>query len=157
MNLLYLIKVGIELSPFLINKIDIKESIDFSKLKIPEEYKNQPFQIEIIILDEEGCGINYMREESYNFKLIKSKHKWKMFLKTEFSKGDPMVEVEATKTVAEAYAPMNCKIIEVNSSLDVEPEIINNDPVGDGWMVKAEILEMDDSGMSYQEYESFIS
>lgn len=71
MNLLYLIKVGIELSPFLINKIDIKESIDFSKLKIPEEYKNQPFQIEIIILDEEGCGINYMREESYNFKLIK--------------------------------------------------------------------------------------
>ena len=75
----------------------------------------------------------------------------------EFAKGDPMVEVEATKTVAEAYAPMNCKIIEVNSTLDVEPEIINNDPVGDGWMVKAEILELDDTGMSYPEYESFIS
>ena len=72
----------------------------------------------------------------------------------EFSKGDPMVEVEATKTVAEAYAPMNCKIIEVNSSLDVEPEIINNDPVGDGWMVKAEILELDDTGMSYTDRRS---
>ena len=75
----------------------------------------------------------------------------------EFSKGDPIVEVEATKTVAEAYAPMDCVITEVNSNLETEPELINNDPVGDGWMVKAEIKEMDDSGMSYQEYESFIS
>ena len=66
-------------------------------------------------------------------------------------------EVEATKTVAEAYAPMDCVITEVNSNLETEPELINNDPVGDGWMVKAEIKEMDDSGMSYQEYESFIS
>ena len=75
----------------------------------------------------------------------------------EFSKGDAIVEVEATKTVAEAYAPMDCVITEVNSNLETEPELINNDPVGDGWMVKAEIKEMDDSGMSYQEYESFIS
>ena len=75
----------------------------------------------------------------------------------EFSKGDAIVEVEATKTVAEAYAPMDCVITEVNSNLETEPELNNNDPVGDGWMVKAEIKEMDDSGMSYQEYESFIS
>ena len=75
----------------------------------------------------------------------------------EFSKGDAIVEVEATKTVAEAYAPMDCVITEVNSNLETEPELINNDPVGEGWMVKAEIKEMDDSGMSYQEYESFIS
>ena len=52
---------------------------------------------------------------------------------------------------------MNCVIKEVNSKLEAEPELINNDPVGDGWMVKAEIKEMDDSGMTYQEYESFIS
>jgi len=75
----------------------------------------------------------------------------------EFSKGDAIVEVEATKTVAEAYAPMDCVITEVNLNLETEPEFINNDPVGDGWMVKAEIKVMDDSGMSYQEYESFIS
>ena len=75
----------------------------------------------------------------------------------EFNKGDAIVEVEATKTVAEAYAPMNCVITEVNSTLETEPELINNDPVGEGWMVKAEIKEMDDSGMSYQQYESFIS
>ena len=75
----------------------------------------------------------------------------------QFNKGDAIVEVEATKTVAEAYAPMNCVITEVNSNLEAEPELINNDPVGDGWMVKAQIKEMDDSGMTYQEYESFIS
>jgi glycine cleavage system H protein len=70
----------------------------------------------------------------------------------EFGKGDAIVEVEATKTVA-----MSCVITEVNSNLETEPELINNDPVGDGWMVKAEIKEMDDSGMTYQQYESFIS
>ena len=75
----------------------------------------------------------------------------------EFNKGDAIVEVEATKTVAEAYAPMNCVITEVNSNLEAKPELSNNDPVGDGWMVKAEIKEMDDSGMTYQQYESFIS
>ena len=52
---------------------------------------------------------------------------------------------------------MNCVITEVNSTLETEPELINNDPVGEGWMIKAEIKEMDDSGMSYKQYESFIS
>ena len=37
----------------------------------------------------------------------------------EFSKGDAIVEVEATKTVAEAYAPMDCVITEVNSNLEI--------------------------------------
>ncbi len=75
----------------------------------------------------------------------------------EFCKGDSLVEVEATKTVAEAYAPMDCVITEVNTSLDSEPETINTDPCGEGWMVKAEVKALDDSGMLYQEYESFIS
>ena len=74
-----------------------------------------------------------------------------------FSKGDGMVEVEATKTVAEVYAPMDIKITEVNSKLDSEPELINVDPCGEGWIVKGNINEVDDIGMSYQEYESFIS
>ena len=75
----------------------------------------------------------------------------------EFSKGDSMVEVEATKTVAEAYAPMDCVITEVNARLESEPEVINTDPCGDGWMDKAEVKNLDDTGMLYQEYETFIS
>ena len=74
-----------------------------------------------------------------------------------FEKGAPVVEVEATKTVAEAYAPMDCTITEVNSQLETEPETINNDPCGDGWMFKAKVNAVDDSGMSYQEYETFVS
>ena len=75
----------------------------------------------------------------------------------EFKKGESLVEVEATKTVAEAYAPMDCVVTEVNSNLDTKPELINNDPVVSGWMIKAEIINLDDSGMTYLEYESFIS
>ena len=75
----------------------------------------------------------------------------------EFNKGDAIVEVEATKTVADAYAPMDCTITDVNSQLESEPETINNDPCGDGWMFKAKVNTVDDSGMSYQEYETFVS
>ena len=56
-----------------------------------------------------------------------------------FSKGDGMVEIEATKTVAEVYAPMDIKITEVNSKLDSEPELINSDPCGEGWIIKGTI------------------
>ena len=75
----------------------------------------------------------------------------------EFSKGDAIVEVEATKTVAEVYAPMDITITEVNNKLDTEPELINTDPCGEGWIVKGTINQIEDIGMSYQEYESFIS
>tara|TARA_B100000497_G_C7656842_1_gene395397 strand:- start:365 stop:727 length:363 start_codon:yes stop_codon:yes gene_type:complete len=75
----------------------------------------------------------------------------------EFTKGDSLVEVEATKTVAEAYAPMDCVVVETNAKLESEPEIINSDPCGDGWMVKAKVINLDDSGMLYHEYEDFIS
>ena len=68
-----------------------------------------------------------------------------------------MVEIEATKTVAEVYAPMDLTITEVNNKLDSEPELINGDPCGEGWIVKGSIKDIDDIGMSYQEYESFIS
>ena len=75
----------------------------------------------------------------------------------EFTKGSPVVEIEATKTVAEVYAPMDITITEVNNKLDSEPELINGDPCGEGWIVKGSIKDIDDIGMSYQEYESFIS
>jgi glycine cleavage system H protein len=74
-----------------------------------------------------------------------------------FEKGAPVVEVEATKTVAEAYAPMDCTITEVNSQLETEPETINNYHCGDGWMFKSKVNAVVDSGMSYKEYETFVS
>lgn len=44
--------------------------------------------------------------------------------------------VEAVKTVSELYAPISGEIIEINEKLQDEPELINDDPYGDGWMIK---------------------
>ena len=52
-----------------------------------------------------------------------------------FQKGSPVVELEATKTIAEVYAPFDCKIIEINKKLDTEPELINSSPLSEGWIL----------------------
>ncbi|MHA1687277.1 MAG: glycine cleavage system protein GcvH [Candidatus Heimdallarchaeaceae archaeon] len=53
-----------------------------------------------------------------------------------FSKGDEMGTIEALKTVAEYYAPVDCEIVEVNSALDEDAGIINQSPYDDGWILK---------------------
>jgi glycine cleavage system H protein len=49
--------------------------------------------------------------------------------------GDPMGEVESTKSVSEVYAPVSGTISRRNEALDGQPELINSDPYGEGWMV----------------------
>jgi glycine cleavage system H protein len=44
--------------------------------------------------------------------------------------------VEAVKTVSDLFMPVDGTILEVNSKLDSQPELVNSDPYGDGWMVK---------------------
>ena len=77
-------------------------------------------------------------------------------LNEEFQKGSSVVELEATKTIAEVYAPFDCTVIEVNDSLNTEPELINNDPLNSGWIYKASVKEYSDIGMSEKEYFDFI-
>ena len=48
-------------------------------------------------------------------------------------------EVESTKSVSEIYAPITGKVILVNEKLDTNPEVINADPYGDGWIAEIEI------------------
>lgn len=55
--------------------------------------------------------------------------------------GDPVAEVESTKSVSEIYAPLGGTIVEVNADLADSPEGINDDPYGDGWMF---VIEFDD-------------
>lgn len=47
--------------------------------------------------------------------------------------------VEAVKTVSDLYLPMNGKVVEFNEELEGEPELINSDPYGKGWIIKLEI------------------
>lgn len=57
----------------------------------------------------------------------------------EVKSGDIFGTVEAVKTVSDLFLPLTGKILEVNSKLESEPELINSDPYGDGWMIKSTI------------------
>ncbi len=59
----------------------------------------------------------------------------------EFSADDTFGTVEAVKTVSELYAPVDGEIIEVNEALEDNPELVNEDPYGEGWMVKIKITD----------------
>ena len=52
------------------------------------------------------------------------------------SKDDPFGTIEAVKTVADLFAPVSGKIIEINQDLEDNPELVNSDPYGEGWIVK---------------------
>lgn len=49
--------------------------------------------------------------------------------------------VEAVKTVSDLFMPLSGKVLEINKKLDANPELVNSDPYGDGWMVKIEISD----------------
>ena len=55
------------------------------------------------------------------------------------SAGEIFGSVEAVKTVSDLFMPVSGKVIEVNSNLDKNPEVVNKDPYGEGWMIRIEI------------------
>ena len=52
--------------------------------------------------------------------------------------------VEAVKTVSDLFLPLTGEIIEFNDSLESDPEKVNKDPYGDGWMIKVKVSNVDD-------------
>jgi glycine cleavage system H protein len=59
----------------------------------------------------------------------------------EVSKDQAYAEVESVKAVSDVYAPLSGEVTEVNSALADSPEKINQDPYGDGWMVKVRLSD----------------
>lgn len=57
----------------------------------------------------------------------------------DISKGESFGTIEAVKTVGDLFAPFSGKVIEINKKLVESPEIVNSDPFGEGWMIKAEL------------------
>ena len=57
-------------------------------------------------------------------------------LNDKIQMGEVFGTVEAVKTVSDLFMPISGEIIEINEKLESEPELVNNDPYGDGWMVK---------------------
>ena len=54
---------------------------------------------------------------------------------------ETLVVLESVKTIADAYSPINGKVVEVNESLYDSPDLINKDPYGEGWLVKLQPSE----------------
>ena len=76
-----------------------------------------------------------------------------------FLKGDTIGTIEAVKTVADLYAPVSGKILELNLELDDNVELINSDPFGKGWLIKMELSNPDETFdlLSAEAYRSLIS
>ena len=55
------------------------------------------------------------------------------------SSGDSFGTIEAVKTVSDMFAPCSGKVIEINEKLADEPQLINTDPYGEGWIIKVEM------------------
>jgi len=69
----------------------------------------------------------------------------------EFAQGDVCCTVESVKAVAEVYAELALKVVAVNERLEAEPELINQDAQGEGWLLKIELGDIAElSGMMDQ-------
>jgi glycine cleavage system H protein len=63
---------------------------------------------------------------------------------SEVKKDQPYAEVESVKAVSDVVAPLSGEIVEVNETLGDTPEQINEDPYGEGWMVKVRLSNVDE-------------
>lgn len=74
----------------------------------------------------------------------------------EISIGDSYTEVESVKAVSDVIAPLSGEIVEVNGALSENPEKINEDPYGEGWLVKVKLSDPSQTGslMSAADYEA---
>ncbi len=77
---------------------------------------------------------------------------------TAIAAAEKFGEIESVKAVSELFAPVSGEVTEANDSLADSPESVNDDPYGDGWMVKVRFSDAAelDGLMSADEYEAFI-
>lgn len=75
------------------------------------------------------------------------------------SANEPYAELESVKAVSDVYSPMSGEIIEVNTALGDAPETINDDPYGEGWLVKVKLTNSGekDSLLSAEDYKGLLS
>ncbi|MBA5247822.1 glycine cleavage system protein GcvH [Marnyiella aurantia] len=74
----------------------------------------------------------------------------------ELNSGDVFGSVEAVKTVSDLYLPVSGTVTEFNSALEDQPELLNTDPYGEGWIIKVQIDEDADQSalISAEEYQA---
>ena len=77
---------------------------------------------------------------------------------TELEKENTFGVVESVKTVSDLYAPISGKVVAVNKDLEANPELVNQDCYGKGWMIEIELSDPSqaDGLLSAEAYEAFI-
>ena len=65
-------------------------------------------------------------------------------LNQEINSGEVFGSVEAVKTVSDLFMPITGKIVEINEKVVDNPELVNSDPYGEGWMIKIKILDLNE-------------
>jgi glycine cleavage system H protein len=78
---------------------------------------------------------------------------------TELSRGQAYAEVESVKAVSDVIAPLSGKVLEVNEALSQTPETVNQDPYGEGWLVKVQLSDPSEteSLMSAADYQASLA
>jgi glycine cleavage system H protein len=76
----------------------------------------------------------------------------------ELDKGETFGTVEAVKTVSDLFMPVGGEVAEVNEALADEPELVNKDPYGKGWMIKIKMRDSSELGelLSADDYKKMI-
>ena len=77
----------------------------------------------------------------------------------EFLKGESMALIDSMKTTSDVYAPVSGEVLEVNGELEPRPELMNEDPYGEGWILKLKIKNPDDLEglMNAEDYEAYLA
>jgi glycine cleavage system H protein len=77
---------------------------------------------------------------------------------TEVTKGDKFGVIESVKAVSDIYSPVTGTVVTVNTGLPNTPETVNEEPYGDGWMIRVEMSDPEELNdlMTAAEYEKFI-
>lgn len=75
----------------------------------------------------------------------------------EVKKGEVLCTIESVKAAADVYSPVSGKVLEVNKNLEEKPELVNESPESDGWLVKLEIVDESELSnlMDEEEYRKF--
>ena len=79
-------------------------------------------------------------------------------LDNEIASNEVFGTVEAVKTVSDLFMPVSGKVIEINSYLEDKPELVNEDPYGEGWIIKIDISDISETSklLGSQDYKNLV-
>ncbi len=74
------------------------------------------------------------------------------------AEGETFGTIEAVKTVSDLFMPIDCEVVEFNDALNNEPELINKDPYGQGWIVKVTIADLSKLSalLNHEQYKALV-